>query len=63
MQAFDGPVPETLNGRLCMLAIPIALLEEWQTGNSMWQQVSAHPERILFITLAIAVATYAPILR
>jgi len=23
MQAFDGPIPETVNGRLCMLSIPI----------------------------------------
>lgn len=23
MQAADGPIPETLNGRLCMLSIPI----------------------------------------
>lgn len=41
MQAFDGPVPETLNGRLCMLSIPIALWEEWQTGTGMWEQVRA----------------------
>lgn len=63
MQAFDGPVPETLNGRLCMLAIPIALFEEWQTHNGMWQQVFAHPERIIGITLLITLATYTPILR
>lgn len=63
MQAFDGPVPETLNGRLCMLSIPLALFEEWQTGNGMWEQVFAHPERIIAITLLIALATYAPIFR
>lgn len=41
MQAFDGPVPETLNGCLCMLSIPIAVFEEWQTHDGMWEQVLA----------------------
>jgi hypothetical protein len=63
MQAFAGPVPETLNGRLCMLSIPIALFEEWQTSTGMWEQVLAHPERIIGITLLIALARYAPIFR
>lgn len=63
LQAFDGPIPETFNGRLCMLAVPIALLEEWFTGSTMSQQVSAHPERIVGISLLILIATCAPILR
>ena len=63
LQAFDGPVPETLNGRLCMLSVPIALWEEWQTGNGMLEQVAAHPERIIGITLLIALATYVPAFR
>lgn len=63
LQAFDGPIPETFNGRLCMLAVPIALLEEWFTGSTMSQQVSAHPERIVGISLLILIATCVPILR
>jgi hypothetical protein len=46
-----------------MLAVPIALLEEWFTGSTMSQQVSAHPERIVGISLLILIATCVPILR
>ena len=63
LQAFDGPIPETLNGRLCMLSIPLALWDEWQSGMGMLEQVQAHPERVLGVTLLIALATYVPAFR
>jgi hypothetical protein len=63
MQAFDGPLPETYNGRLCMLAVPIALFEEWTNGMGMLEQFSAHPARVFGISFLLLVATAAPILR
>ncbi|WIA21274.1 hypothetical protein OEZ85_000507 [Tetradesmus obliquus] len=74
LQAFDGPIPETFNGRLCMLAVPIALLEEWAHANTMaqqeWadantmaQQVQAHPERVIGISLLILIATCVPVFK
>lgn len=63
MQAFDGPLPETYNGRLCMLAVPVALAEEWTNGMGMLEQLSAHPARVFGIAFLLLVATAAPILR
>ncbi|WIA21273.1 hypothetical protein OEZ85_000507 [Tetradesmus obliquus] len=63
LQAFDGPIPETFNGRLCMLAVPIALLEEWAHANTMAQQVQAHPERVIGISLLILIATCVPVFK
>jgi hypothetical protein len=63
LQAFDGPIPETFNGRLCMLAVPLALWEEWAHANTMAQQVQAHPERVIGISLLILIATCVPIFR
>ncbi|KAF6258509.1 hypothetical protein COO60DRAFT_1518367 [Scenedesmus sp. NREL 46B-D3] len=63
LQAFDGPIPETFNGRLCMLAAPLALWEEWAHANTMAQQVQAHPERVIGISLLILIATCVPVFR
>lgn len=36
---FDGPAPETINGRLAMLGITWAFAAEIMTGHSVVQQV------------------------
>lgn len=46
-----------------MLAIPLALWEEWSTTQTMLEQASHNPARVVAITLAILVGTCAPILR
>jgi hypothetical protein len=46
-----------------MLAIPLALWEEFSTTQTIMEQVSANPARIVLITLAILIGTCAPILR
>jgi hypothetical protein len=63
LQAFDGPIPETLNGRLCMLAVPIALWDEFTTGQSILESASANPARVAGIFIAITIATCVPVIR
>lgn len=46
-----------------MLAAPLALWEEWAHANTMAQQVQAHPERVIGISLLILIATCVPVFR
>jgi hypothetical protein len=42
---FDGPLPETVNGRLAMLGMAAAFLTEATTGMSVYEQVSSNSTR------------------
>lgn len=63
MQAFDGPAPETINGRLAMLACATGLLGEWYTGLGIREQIADHPITVLASFVIISAATYAPLNR
>ncbi|KAK9808432.1 hypothetical protein WJX73_004832 [Symbiochloris irregularis] len=62
-QAFDGPAPETINGRLCMLAVTSALAAEFVSGVGIKQQVAEQPLGVLASFVIISLASYIPIAR
>lgn len=62
-QSFDGPAPETINGRLAMLGITSALGAEFVTGVGLREQWLEAPAPILFSFAIIAIASYIPILK
>jgi hypothetical protein len=63
LQAFDGPGPETINGRLAMLGVVIALIGEATTGMGLLEQTGDHPLLVLLSFLVITFASYAPIVQ
>eukprot|EP00877_Chromochloris_zofingiensis_P001689 jgi/Chrzof1/11520/UNPLg00454.t1 len=50
-------------GRLCMLAVPLALWWEATTGLGIKEQTADHPWSVLAIFLLITFASYVPIAR
>lgn len=46
-----------------MLAVPLALWEEFNTTQTILEQAQYNPTRVVLITLAILIGTCAPILR
>lgn len=62
-QSFDGPAPETINGRLAMLGVTSALAAELVTGVGLREQWLKAPAPILFSFAIIAIASYIPILK
>jgi len=63
VQAFDGPAPETINGRLCMIACAATIGAEFSSGLGLKEQVSYAPIPILAGSIIIALASYVPIFR
>lgn len=63
MQVFDGPAPETINGRAAMLAVLIGLVGEWRTGLGLLEQTKDHPITVFAVFVVLALASYAPIVR
>jgi hypothetical protein len=63
IQAFDGPAPETINGRLAMLGVVTGLVFEFTTGLGLRQQFADHPLTVLGSFVLIALASYVPITR
>lgn len=63
VQAFDGPAPETINGRLCMLACASTIGAEFGSGLGLKEQVAYAPIPILAGSVIIALASYIPIFR
>jgi len=61
LQAFDGPAPETINSRLSMLGVAIALVWEATTGLGVREQVADHPLSVVAVFVIIAIASYVPI--
>jgi hypothetical protein len=62
-QAFDGPAPETINGRLAMLGITAALAAEFATGVGLREQWLKAPTPIFLSFAIIAIASYIPIFK
>eukprot|EP00878_Enallax_costatus_P000572 GHUV01000670.1.p1 GENE.GHUV01000670.1~~GHUV01000670.1.p1 ORF type:complete len:233 (+),score=76.41 GHUV01000670.1:150-848(+) len=62
-QAFDGPAPETINGRASMFAVVLGLALEWNTGLGLLEQVKDHSITVFASFVIIALASYAPLAR
>eukprot|EP00884_Botryococcus_braunii_P021411 jgi/Botrbrau1/7954/Bobra.9_2s0112.1 len=62
-QAFDGPAPETINGRAAMLAVFAGLGAELATGVGIKEQVWLAGGPILLTFVIVALASYVPIVR
>ena len=62
-QAFDGPAPETINGRLAMLGVVTCLGAEAATNVGIQEQVVKAPLSILGTFVIISLASYIPIFR
>ena len=62
-QAFDGPAPETINGRLAMLGVVTCLAAEFTTNVGIQEQVAKAPFSILGTFVLISLASYIPIFR
>eukprot|EP00878_Enallax_costatus_P000414 GHUV01000504.1.p1 GENE.GHUV01000504.1~~GHUV01000504.1.p1 ORF type:complete len:222 (+),score=48.99 GHUV01000504.1:240-905(+) len=63
IQDFDGPAPETINGRAAMLAVLISLVGEWTTGLGLLEQTQDHPITVSAVFVILALASYVPIVR
>ncbi|WIA33808.1 hypothetical protein OEZ86_006918 [Tetradesmus obliquus] len=63
MQTFDGPGPETINGRLAMLAVVTGLAGEYVTGLGLSEQTADHPLLVFASFVIISIATYVPIFK
>lgn len=63
VQAFDGPAPETINGRGAMAGVVLGLILEKVTGLGLREQCGDHPLFILGVFVLIALASYIPIAR
>jgi len=61
LQAFDGPAPETINSRLSMLGVLIALIYEAKTGLGIREQIADHPFIVIGTFVLFAIASYVPI--
>ncbi|MEW5317660.1 MAG: hypothetical protein WDW38_008942 [Sanguina aurantia] len=61
LQAFDGPAPETINGRSAMLGVLVALAYEFKTGMGVKQQIIDHPFLVIGSFVIIAIASYIPL--
>ncbi|KAL0035380.1 hypothetical protein WJX77_003777 [Trebouxia sp. C0004] len=62
-QAFDGPAPETINGRLAMLGVVTCLGAEVTTNVGIQEQIAKAPFAILGTFVLISLASYIPIFR
>ena len=62
-QAFDGPAPETINGRLAMLGVVTCLAAEATTNVGILEQTAKAPFSILGTFVLISLASYIPIFR
>jgi hypothetical protein len=63
LQAFDGPAPETINSRLAMLGVVIALVYEARTGLGIREQIADHPFIVIGTFVLFSAASYIPILK
>eukprot|EP00878_Enallax_costatus_P011241 GHUV01011738.1.p1 GENE.GHUV01011738.1~~GHUV01011738.1.p1 ORF type:complete len:144 (+),score=42.40 GHUV01011738.1:959-1390(+) len=63
LQTFDGPAPETINGRLAMLGVFTGLLFEATTGQGLLQQTADHPIFVFASFVLISIATYIPLVK
>jgi hypothetical protein len=62
-EAFDGPLPETINGRAAMIGVLSGLAAEFGRNVGLKQQIFEAPGPILATFLLIAVASAVPVFR
>ena len=60
---FNGPAPEIINGRLAMLGIVAAAVNEANYSEPLLQQVPHNPFRIMAITSLVTYSSLIPILK
>lgn len=63
LQAFDGPAPETINGRGAMFGVVLGLILEKVQGLGLREQCVDHPLTLIGSFVLIALASYIPITR
>ena len=60
---FNGPAPEIINGRLAMLGIVAAAINEANYSETVAQQVPHVPIRLMLMTLLVSYSSLVPILK
>jgi len=63
VMAFAGPAPETINGRLCMLAFVSAIGAELSTHESVAAQFADAAPAIVFTAVLFTAASLVPIFK
>jgi len=62
-ERFDGPLPETVNGRAAMIGVLSGLAAEFSRNVGLKQQIFEAPGPILATFVLIAVASAVPVFR
>ncbi len=60
---FNGPGPEVINGRLAMIGILAAAVNESAHAETVVQQVPNVPVRIVILSLLVTYSSLVPILK
>lgn len=60
---FNGPAPEIINGRLAMLGIIAAAVNEVKYSETVAQQVPHVLVRVVLMTLLVSYSSLIPILK
>lgn len=60
---FSGPAPEIINGRAAMVGFLASAANEFRTGATIEQQVSADPVPVAVFVLLFTYATLVPIMK
>jgi hypothetical protein len=60
---FNGPGPEVINGRLAMIGILAAAVNESAHAETVVQQVPNVPVRIVVLSLLVTYSSLVPILK
>ena len=60
---FNGPAPETINGRLAMVGFVAGAMREVNTGEPLAQQVAAAGPGTWLLAAVIVYASLVPILK
>ena len=60
---FNGPGPEVINGRLAMIGILAAAVNESAHAETVAQQVPNVPVRIVVLSLLVIYSSLVPILK
>lgn len=63
LMAFNGPAPETINGRLAMLGFVAAVGAELASGKGVLSQIGQEPTLITLTFVLFAAASLVPLLK
>jgi hypothetical protein len=63
LMAFNGILPETINGRAAQLGFVAGLASELQTGQTMVQQIASNPIAVPVVAGLVTLASLMPKLR